>query len=134
MRLYSVAVVSLTIRAPLKWTDNLLSQHSIVDVSHRQRGSSRGVPWSALVRIGLIRTLNEELGCGVRDAVALAEILLDATAGHATLTGFLALDFDRGAFEADLQDRLREAIESAPRPRRGRPSLRGGRHTRDQIV
>jgi hypothetical protein len=126
MRLYSVAIASLAIGAPTKWTDNLLSQHEIPEVVHQVRGISRGISWNALVRIGLIRALNQDLGCGVRDAVALASALIG---GSEPLEGspFLALSFDRAALEAGLRHRLREALESAPRPRRGRPIRRPGR-------
>jgi hypothetical protein len=126
VRLYSVAIVSLTIGAPVKWTDNLLSQHDVEDVVHRDRGVARGVSWNALVTIALIRALNQELGCGVRESVALASALGD---GSRTLQkgGYLTLGFDRQALEASLRDRLREVIESAPRPRRGRPPRRVAR-------
>jgi hypothetical protein len=127
VRLYSVAIASLTVGAPLKWTDNLLSQHDISDVAHRDRGVARGVSWNALVRIALIRALNQELGCGVREAVALAATLLDDSESISLPSGSLVLHFDRRALEAALRERLREAIESAPRPRRGRPSGRAGR-------
>ena len=129
MRLYSVAVASLAIDAPLKWTDNLLSQHDIPEVAHHDRGVARGVSWNALVRLGLIRVLNQELGCGVRDAVALSAVLVEGQ-GAFEAAGFLSLTFDRPALENVLGSRLREALESAPRPRRGRPARRGaGRST-----
>ena len=123
MRLYSVAVASLAIGAPPKWTDNLLSQHAIPEVTHQDRGVARGVSWNALVRIDLIRVLSQELGCGLRGAVSLAAALIDGPGQHEA-AGFLALRFDRPALEAALHVRLREALESAPRPRRGRPARR----------
>lgn len=129
MRFYSVAVVSLTAQAPTKWTDNLLSQHSVPGVAHRERGVARGVSWNALVRIALIRMLSQELGCGVREALQLAAALLDGSPGPLQISSFLTLRFDRVALEATLQDRLKEAIESAPRPRRGRPRRRSSRES-----
>lgn len=128
MRLYSVAVTSLTVGAPAKWTDNLLSQHDVLDVAHFDRGVARGVSWNALVRIGLIRTLNQGLGCGVRDAVTLAASLIERS-GSVEVGDCVTVRFDRAAFEATLRDRLREVIETAPRPRRGRPPRRATRQT-----
>lgn len=124
MRLYSVAVISLAIRVPAKWTDNLIAHHSIPDVRSRTRGVSRGVSWSGLVRIALIRELHLVLGCGVREAVALADLLLRAPTGAASPSPWLTLTLERASFEQELQRRLADVLESAPRPRRGRPARR----------
>lgn len=129
MRLYSVAVAALAVQAPEKWLDNLLSQHSIPEVAHRRRGVSRGVSWTALVHIGLIRALHERLGCGVREAVSLAADLLQLPSGGTITRGSIAIALDRNVLERDLQQRLEDALESAPRPRRGRPPLKGARRS-----
>lgn len=121
MRLYSIAVVSLAIGAPTKWTDNLIAHHEIPDVRSRTRGVARGVSWNALVRIALVRELHLGLGCGVREAVSLADLLLRATMGTTSAGRWLTVTFARAAFEQELQRRLADALESAPRPRRGRP-------------
>lgn len=125
MRLYSVAIVSLAIDAPIKWTDNLIAHHTIQDVRSRARGVTRGVAWIGLVRIALIRQLHLELGCGVREAVALADLLLREPTGTSSLGPWLSLRWERPAFEQELQRRLAEGLESAPHPRRGRPRRRG---------
>lgn len=121
MRLYSIAVVSLAIGAPTKWTDNLIAHHEIPDVRSRTRGVARGVSWNALVRIALVRELHLGLGCGVREAVSLADLLLRAPMGTTSAGRWLTVTFARAAFEQELQRRLADALESAPRPRRGRP-------------
>jgi hypothetical protein len=125
MRLYSVALTALAIDAPQKWTDNLIAHHDIPDVRSRSRGVARGVSWQGLVRIALIRELHIALGCGVREAVALSDILLRAPSGRLAIGRWSSLGFERSALEQDLQRRLAEALESAPRPRRGRPARRG---------
>ena len=124
MRLYSVAVTSLAIGAPLKWTDNLLAHHEIQEVRSRRRGVARGIAWVELVRIALIRDLHLALGCGVREAVALSDLMLRAPDGVVAPSLFLTLGFDRRALEENLHRRLAETLESAPRPRRGRPARR----------
>ena len=124
MRLYSIAVASLTIDAPVKWTDNLIAHHVIQDVRSRTRGVARGVSWAGLVRIALVRELHVALGCGVREAVALSDALLLASPGNLKVGRWSTLAFDRRVLEQDLQRRLAEALESAPRPRRGRPARR----------
>ena len=124
MRLYSVAVASLAINAPTKWIDNLIAHHEIQDVRSRTRGVARGVSWAGLVRIALIRELHVALGCGVREAVALSDHLLRAPTGQMMVGRWSTLGFERRALEEALQRRLVEALESAPRPRRGRPVRR----------
>jgi len=130
MRLYSVAVVSLAVDAPTKWTDNLSAHHVIPEVRSRTRGVARGVAWAGLLRIALVRELHVALGCGVREAVALADALLQSPDWNLNVGRWSAITVDRQGLEQDLQRRLAEALESAPRPRRGRPARRAvaGRH------
>jgi hypothetical protein len=127
VRLYSIAVTALAVNAPLKWTDNLLSQHDIPNVQGRARGVARGIAWPAVVQIALIRELHTRLGCGIREAVALAAHLLEAPGGKVAVSDPLSVQFERGSFERALHARLADALESAPRPRRGRPPHRDGR-------
>jgi hypothetical protein len=124
VRSYSVAVVSLAIGAPTKWTDNLMAHHDLPDVRSRARGVARGVAWAAVVRIAVIRELHVALGCGVREAVALSNELLREPASQVRVGRWSTLGFDRRALEHDVQLRLAEVLESAPRPRRGRPARR----------
>ena len=124
MRLYSIAVASLAVGAPLKWTDNLIAQHRLPDVRSRTRGVARGVSWAGVVRIALIRAIHLELGSGVREAVALSDALLLSESGVVTRGRWLMVGFDRPALERDIRQRLAEALESAPTPRRGRPTRR----------
>ena len=124
MRLYSIAIASLAVSAPVKWTDNLLAQHPLPDVLSRSRGVARGISWPGMVRIALIRALHLHLGCGVREAVVLAADLLRSTDSTLRLNKRLTLTVDRAALERDVQRRLADALESAPTPRRGRPARR----------
>jgi hypothetical protein len=124
VRLYSIVVASLAIGAPVKWVDNLIAHHDLPDVRSRARGVARGISWPGLVRIALIRELHLALGCGVREAVALSDQLLGATTGQVMVGQWSVLGFERRGLEEDLQRRLAEALESAPRPRRGRPARR----------
>ena len=124
MRLYSIAVASFAIGAPTKWIDNLIAHHEIPDVRSRTRGVARGISWTGLVRIALIRELHLGVGCGVREAVALSGRLLGAASGQVMVGRWSTLGVERRALEEDLQRRLAEALESAPRPRRGRPARR----------
>ena len=129
MRLYDVAVTSLAIGAPIKWTDNVLSQHTVKDVVAARRGVARRVPHAALMQLALTRELHVEVGLGVRDALELAGLLLSGDRDRAgeVRRGAVRILCDRAALERSLEHRLREALESAPSPRRGRPRTRRAR-------
>jgi hypothetical protein len=125
MRSYSVAIASLAIDAPQKWTDNLLSHHSISAVVAECRGVARKIPHHALLQLALIRQLNTELHLGVRDAVRMADRLRKEGEGEDRLDlGVLHLSVDRIALAHRVERRLRDALESAPALPRGRPVRR----------
>jgi len=127
MRSYSVAISSLAIGAPHKWLDNMLSHFPLPDVASERRGVARRVPHSALLHLALARELHLELGMGVRDALALARDLLSSSEGAVSRGGHLRVTCDRRALEQSVSARLRDALESAPAPRRGRPARRSRR-------
>ena len=129
MRLYNVAVASVAIQAPEKWTDNLLTQHEVPGVQSRARGVARGISWPALVHIALTRDLHVRIGCSVRDALALAAALLASSANRVAAGPHLTVTLGREEFEQHLHRQLADAIESAPRPLGGRPRERGPART-----
>lgn len=121
MRLYDVAVAALAIDAPQKWVDNLLSQHDVPNVVTARRGVARRIPHSALLHLALARDAHVEIGLSVRDALHLAAQLLAGDDDAVHVSGHLRVSIDRAGLERALGARLREALESAPTPRRGRP-------------
>ena len=121
MRFYDVAVASLAIDAPIKWTDNLLCQHRLPGVVSERRGVARRISYLGLVRLALIRQLHVQLALGVGDAVRVADRLFDSGGTGVYASGQLRLSVDRPALERALDLRLTEVLESAPAPRRGRP-------------
>ena len=123
MRSYSVAVAALAIDASHKWVDNLLSHFTVPHVASDRRGVARRIPHSALLQLAVTRELNTGLAIGVRDALALATELLASDSNGVSRGGHLRVTWDRGAFERALGHRLRDALESAPAPRRGRPPV-----------
>ena len=124
MRGYDLRVTALAIGAPAKWLDNLLSQHLVGEVTRARRGVARKISHTSLVHLALTRELHVSLGMAVRDALELSRVLL-ATRDKSELTsGHLRISVDRTALERTLDARLREVLESAPTPRRGRPPQR----------
>jgi hypothetical protein len=64
------------------------------------------------------------LGIGVREALAMASELLAGEGSAVLQRGHLTVSVDRAALARSLDLRLRDALESAPTPRRGRPPMR----------
>jgi hypothetical protein len=124
VRSYDVAVASLAIDAPLKWTDNVLSQHDVAGVAAARRGVARRIPHATLLHLALTRELHAVLGLSVRDALPLARQLLATEGDLAVQRGSVRLVLDRALLERAVDRRLRDALESAPTPRRGPPARR----------
>ena len=122
MRSYSVAVSALAIGSSQKWLDNTLSHFPVPHVASEKRGVARRIPHAALLHLALALELHQTLGLGVRDALTLAERLLHADDGAVSCGGHLRVTCDRSKLEHELSHRLREALEFAPTPRRGRPA------------
>lgn len=126
-RSYDAAVAALTLDVPYKWIDNLLSRHRIHGVEQATQGTTRRLSPDAIVRIRVIRILNEELGVPVSRAVRLTDQLGGSPAHDIRLgDGAGTLTVDLEATERWIARRLGDAVESAPRRTRGRPVKRSG--------
>ena len=121
MRSYTVAIASLAIDAPVRWTDNVLSQFIIPDVVSSRRGVARKLTHSAIVRLAIVRLLHTEFGIGVGDAVRLAAALLDSERDGVLESAHLTLSVSRLGIEHSVNLRLADALESSPNRPRGRP-------------
>jgi hypothetical protein len=119
VRVYDVAMASLAIDAPSKWTDNVLSQHEVAGVATARRGVARRIPHATLLHLALTRELHATMGLSVRDALPLARQLLSAGGELGVQRGVIRVVLDRALLERAVDRRLRDALESAPAPRRG---------------
>ena len=81
---------------PIKWLDNVLSHNRVAGVAQERQGISR------------------------RLTVAVAEHLARNEGRYFTRQG-LSFAIDLPSFRAQLLERLENAVEVAPVPRRGRP-------------
>lgn len=123
MRSYHVATVSVALSCPTKWVDNVLSRHELPGVVRERQGITREVSFEALVHLAVVQTLIDELALPVERAVHLARELC-ARDGTTAIGEHGTLRIDLGAVRADLTAALREAVEIATPPRRGRPPRR----------
>lgn len=120
-RAYNVHVVALTIDVPVKWVDNLLSHHDVPGCSGGRQGVSRRISDLGLASIAIIRLLGADLGIPLPNAVALVRVAATETGiGPLRSAAGTRIDLPSG-FLDELQDRLRDALQAAPRRARGRP-------------
>jgi hypothetical protein len=111
MRAYTVATTAVTLRVQPKWLDNVLSQNDIDGVIKRRQGVARRLTPQAVITLDLALRLAQQLrqhpeGAGI-----------DVGEG-------LRLSIDLRRLEADVTERLAQAVEIAPSPPRGRPRRR----------
>lgn len=124
-RSYDAAAAALALNIPFKWVDNLLSRHRIPGVEQSAQGSTRRLSPAAILRLEVIRLLNEDLGLPVTRAVSFAERLCSAPGGSVAIGhGAGQLMVDLPGIDRRLAARLADAVESAPRRTRGRPPRR----------
>jgi hypothetical protein len=122
-RAYTVATAALALGTSLKWLDNVLSHNQVPGVAQDRQGVSRRLTIDGLVVLALAVLLIQELGVFTPRAIALAEDLAKHEGRHVAREGVLKLELDLAPFRARLLERLENAVEVAPVPRRGRPPL-----------
>lgn len=131
MRGYSVATAALALGIESKWLDNLLSHNRVDGVSQARQGVSRRLSPAALHVIATVHRLNWELQVPVAAALRLAHQLwrspqADDELDTATVrNGELELHLGRASVRAHVAAAVAEALEMAPRPKRGRPPKGG---------
>ena len=123
MRAYTVAAVAVTLKVPAKWIDNVLSHHSVPGVLQARQGVSRRLSPQAVTTLEIALQLVRSAALPLGRALAIAQQVVQAGTSEATvqLSRSVALVVDAGAIRAETSLRLAEAVEIAPRPRRGRP-------------
>jgi len=127
MRGYSVGTAALALTLDQKWLDNLLSQNRVEGVTQTRQGIQRKIAPSALYLIATVRGLNRDLqipvGTALRIAHELWRIPQSSDPGDAAILQVegITVQVARADVRARVDAALAEAVEMAPRPRRGRP-------------
>lgn len=127
MRGYSVGIAALALGVEPKWLDNLLSHDRVDGVTQARQGVSRRLGPGALHVIATVYCLNRELQVPVGAALRLAHELwrsprnADAADTATVRNGELELHLSRARLRAHVAAAVAEALEMAPRPKRGRP-------------
>jgi hypothetical protein len=119
-RAYTVATAALALGVPAKWIDNVLSHNKVLGIRQDRQGVARHLSIDGLAILGLTILLISELGLPTVKAIGVAESLVNTNGRHAAPQG-LSVQINLAVFQAGLLERLENAVEIAPIPRRGRP-------------
>src|SRR5688500_6144058 len=125
MRAYTVATVAVALSVKGKWIDNVLSHHRVPGVVQSRQGVSRRLTSEAVAVLAIALLLSRSLDITAPRALEIAGALVRSggRSPRYDLAGKGELLLNCAHIEADLADRLAQAVESAPFPRRGRPRI-----------
>lgn len=119
-RAYTVATAALALGVSVKWVDNILSHHTVLGVRQEKQGIARRLSVEGLLVLALAARLIHELGLSSTKAILVAERMAKRAGRYVAGDG-LRVEIDLEVFQARLLDRLENAVEIAPMPKRGRP-------------
>jgi hypothetical protein len=123
-RSYHIDIAAFAADADRKWVDNLLSHFHVVGVEGGRQGVSRGVSAGAVYQVVLVRRLTRGMGLSADTAVRFANQLLATDGSSLPIDDSIMLTLDRQRFEADVAERIADAVEAIVPARRGRPPSR----------
>ena len=119
-RAYTIAAAALTLEMPLKWLDNTLSHIRVPGVQQERQGVARRITIDGLLILAVAPVLISELGIPLAGAIEIAGQLTASGGRYASPQG-VSLQLNLEELKAGLLERLENAVEMAPVPRRGRP-------------
>lgn len=119
-RAYTIATAALALGMPVKWVDNILSHNKVLGIRQERQGIARRLSIEGLLNLAITALLIDELGLSTAKAIIVTEGIVKSGGRYLARQG-LSVEIDLPAFEAGLIERLENAVEIAPIPRRGRP-------------
>ena len=119
-RAYTIATAALALGTSVKWLDNVLSHNRVSGVAQERQGISRRLTVEGLLVLALVVLLIQELGLPTLKAIGVAEDLAKNEGRYMAQQG-LNIALDLPSFRIRLLERLENAVEIAPVPKRGRP-------------
>jgi hypothetical protein len=119
-RAYTIAAAALTLEMPIKWLDNTLSHIRVPGVQQERQGVARRITIDGLLILAVATVLISELGIPLAGAIEIAGQLTASGGRYASPQG-VSLQLNLEELKAGLLERLENAVEMAPVPRRGRP-------------
>ncbi len=120
-RAYTVAAAALALDMPLKWLDNVLSHNQVPGIHQSRQGVARRLTIEGLLILTIATLLIRELGVPLASALKLAQRMAVGDGTHTSPAG-VRIQLHLEALKARLLERLANAVEIAPSPKRGRPA------------
>jgi hypothetical protein len=105
---------------PVKWLDNTLSHHRVSGILQKRQGVARRLTIDGLLTLSVAIALIKDLAIPLLAALLVADKLI-RNGGRYTSPEGIDIRVDLETLGAGLLERLENAVEIAPVPRRGRP-------------
>jgi hypothetical protein len=125
MAAYSIATAALALGVDRKRLENILSRQDVPGTRRGRQGQARRLSREATVNLAAMIQLEDIFSIpapAAADLIRTARELSRSPSGSVQiLRGSVGLIIDFAALESTLLAQLSEALEMAPRPRRGRP-------------
>ncbi|MGK2963284.1 MAG: hypothetical protein ACSLFK_14260 [Gemmatimonadaceae bacterium] len=119
MRGYTVATAAVALNVTAKWVDNALSHHRVVGVFQARQGVARRLTVEAVTVLEITLRLMRALRIPAAIALQIGQELSRNGSAYSREGCEVRLDVD--ALRSTVAQRLAEAVEYTPVPRRGRP-------------
>ena len=119
-RLYTIATAALTLGTTIKWLDDTLSHIKVAGVQQERQGVARRITVEGLIILRIAILLINDFGMRLASAIDVAAEVADK-GGEFTSPNGVTIKLDLANIRTDLLERLENAVEVAPAPRRGRP-------------
>jgi hypothetical protein len=119
MRGYTVATAAVALGVSAKWVDNALSHHRVAGVVQSRQGVARRLTIEAVTVLEITLRLMRGLQIPAAAAIQIGQGL--SRHGSAWSREGCEIRLDVDAVRSSVAQRLAEAVEYTPVPRRGRP-------------
>jgi hypothetical protein len=119
MRGYTVATAAVALGVSSKWVDNTLSHHRVAGVVQSRQGVARRLTIEAVTVLEITLRLMRALRIPAATALQVAQELSRRESAWSREGCELRIDVD--SVRSTVAQRLAEAVEYTPVPRRGRP-------------
>jgi len=125
-RAYTIATAALVLGVSAKWLDNALSHFKVPGVAQKRQGVARRLTVESLLHLSIAVILGRVLNVPLGHALEVARQVVSGDGRLAT--NELQLEFSLSTLHAEILNRLDNAVEITPMPRRGRrPKTTTGR-------
>jgi len=119
-RAYTIATAALALGMPIKWLDNTLSHHKVLGIHQQRQGVARRLTIDGLLALAVAIVLIKDIAIPLLSALQIADELVRNNGRYTSPQG-VDIQLNLETLKARLFERLENAVEIAPVPKRGRP-------------